>query len=281
MVRYNCVVPDDLQLATSLARAAAAAILDVKSVARGRSQLKADLSPVTVADLAADRVLRDGLASTGDIVVTEESWTEAILPPAGRVWIIDPLDGTEDFVAGRADYVVQVALIIDGRPHLGVVCQPETGRLWRGVVGDGFAERFDDDVVTRLVMPAAGVLQGPPRIAASISHPSALVDFVVGELGGVVVPVGSVGLKIGLLLDGGADAYVTASKRIKVWDTGAPAAVLLAAGGVVTTLSQRELRYDGAVLHDDGFCAWGVPAKTTLQPLLERALRLFRTAQGP
>ena len=266
----------DLALATSLGRAAASAILEVKAEARSSTQVKSDQSPVTLADLTADRLIRAGLASTGDVVVTEESWTDARMPANGRVWIIDPVDGTEDFVAGRDDYVVQIGLVLDGLPRLGVICQPETGRLWRGVVGQGFCERFDGDVVTRLSLPVDGVFDGAPRVAASISHPSAFVDFVVVELGGVVVPIGSVGLKIGAMVDGRADAYLTASKRIKVWDTCAPAAVLLAAGGVVSTVSQRELRYDGDVVHDDGLCAWGAPVRTALVPRLQDALRRFK-----
>lgn len=268
----------ELTLATALARAAARAIVEVKAEARASPQTKSDQSPVTLADLAADCLIRAGLASTGDLVVTEETWTDAQMPPGGRVWIIDPVDGTEDFVAGRSDYVVQIALVVDGLPLLGVICQPETGRLWRGVNGDGYCERFDGDIVTRLCVPGEGTLVGAPRIAASISHPSAFVDFVVGVLGAVVVPIGSVGLKIGALVEGRADAYITASKRIKVWDTCAPAAVLLAAGGVVSTLSQGELRYDGAVVHDDGMCAWGAPARAALLPRLKDALRRFQAA---
>ncbi|MDP2344981.1 MAG: 3'(2'),5'-bisphosphate nucleotidase CysQ [Deltaproteobacteria bacterium] len=268
--------PADLELATSLARAAAQAILDVKAEARAHTQTKSDQSPVTLADLSADRLLRAGLAGTGDLVVTEETWAEALMPRAGRVWIVDPLDGTEDFVAGRPDYVVQVGLVVDGVPRLGVICQPETGIVWRGVVGGGgFCERIAGDVVVRRSLPPGGTLDHPPRIAVSVSHPSALVDYVVGELGGVVVPMGSVGLKIGLLVDGGADAYVTGSKRIKVWDTCAPAAILLAAGGFVSTLSQQELRYDGAVVHEDGMCGWGAAARASLLPRLQEALARF------
>ncbi len=265
----------DLEMATALARGAARVILDVKAEARAHSKTKSDQSPVTLADLAADRLLRAGLAHTGDVVVTEESWTPATMPRGGRVWVIDPLDGTEDFVAGRPDYVVQVGLVVDGLPRLGVICQPETGVVWRGVVGDGRCERLAGDVVQSCSLPLQGTLVGTPRIAVSVSHPSALVDFVVKELGAVVVPMGSVGLKIGLLVDGGADAYVTGSKRIKVWDTCAPIAILLAAGGAVSTLEQAEVRYDGDVVHAGGLCAWGVPARSALLEPLQEALRCF------
>jgi 3'(2'), 5'-bisphosphate nucleotidase len=265
----------DLALATRLAREAARAILAVKTEARRTSTTKTDQSPVTAADLAADAVLRAGLAATGDVVVTEETWAGAPMPLRGRVWVIDPIDGTEDFVAGSPDYVVHVGLVVDGEPRLGVVLQPETGTAWRGIV-DGAASRCErvdaDDSVTALTLPVEGPLAGPPRLAMSVSHPSAVNDFVVGELGGVVVPRGSVGLKAAMIVEGRADAYVTASRRIKVWDTAAPAALVLAAGGAVSSLSQRALVYDGVVGHEDGVCMWSRPARDALASKLQAAI---------
>ncbi len=271
----------DLELATRLAREAAAAIRAVRAEARQTAQAKPDHSPVTIADLAADRVLRAGLDATADAVVTEETWTGAAMPDRGRVWVVDPLDGTEDFVRGTADYVVQVGLVIDGAPRLGVVVQPATGTAWRGVVdaADSFCERVEaDGSSARLSLASAGPLCGPPRIAASVSHPSAFVDMVVGNLGGVVVPRGSVGLKAALIVEGGADAYVTGSRRIKVWDTAAPAALVLAAGGVVSGVGQRALRYDDDVGHDDGVCMWSRPARDALVGPLAAAVARFSAA---
>jgi 3'(2'), 5'-bisphosphate nucleotidase len=274
----------DVELATRVAREAAVVIRHIRDEARQSSRAKADESPVTLADLAADRVVRDGLASTGDAVVTEETWSGEPMPDRGRVWVIDPIDGTEDFVRGTADYVVQVALVVDGTPRVGVVLQPETGLVWRGVVdGDrSRCERIDvDGTTTSLSLATSGALAGAPRIAASVSHPSSFVAFVVGELGGVVIPRGSVGLKAALIVEGAADAYVTASRRIKVWDTAAPAALVLAAGGVVSGLGQRPLVYDGAVGHDDGVCMWSVPARQALRaPLADVIARFASTARA-
>ncbi len=266
----------DLEHATALTREAARAILDVKAEARASAMTKSDDSPVTAADLAADKILRAGLAVGGDTVVSEEAWKSDRMPVRGRVWVVDPIDGTEDFVRGTDDYVVQVGLVVDGRPVLGVVLQPATGKIWRAVVDDGYVEVIDGDVTTKLSLPQAGTLTSKPRLAVSVSHPSSLVDFVVAELGAVVVPVGSVGLKVGALVEGRADAYVTGSTRIKVWDTCAPVAILLAAGGVVSGLAQRPLPYDGAIVHDDGVCAWTRPAMTTLLPQLKAAIAKFR-----
>jgi 3'(2'), 5'-bisphosphate nucleotidase len=271
----------DLDLATRLARIASTAILDVRSEARRTARTKSDESPVTAADLAADAVLRAGLAVSGDVIVTEESWVDTPMPADGRVWVVDPIDGTEDFVQGTADYVVQVGLVVDGLPRVGVVLQPETGLVWRGVV-DGaasFCERVDvSGSCTRLVLPASSPLVSPPRIAASVHHPSAFVDFVVDELGGTVIPRGSVGLKAALIVEGKADAYLSASRRIKVWDTAAPAALVLAAGGAATSLGQRPLVYDGPVGHDDGVCLWSLSARDALREPLASALARFGNA---
>ena len=157
----------DLARATRLARAAATAIVEVTEEARRVPSQKADHSPVTAADLAADRVIRAGLADTGDVVVTEETWDDRPLPATGRVWIVDPLDGTSDFIAGRDDYVVQVALVDDGVARVGVLCHPPTGTVWRGI-SDGAAsmcERIDDTRTTALrLLPTTPLPQRPPLI---------------------------------------------------------------------------------------------------------------------
>lgn len=271
----------DLERATVLARAAAGAIVDLTASARRDPSIKADESPVTAADLAADGVIRAGLAVTGDTIVTEETWGERPLPAHGRVWIIDPLDGTSDFVAGRADYVVQIALVEDGVPRVGVLCHPPTGTVWRGVV-DGDAtvcERLDGDGATTLRLAMTTPLKQRPRVCVSVSHPSAVVDFIGDVLGADVVGVGSVGLKIGAIVDGRADLYVSGSRRIKVWDTAAPAAVVVAAGGTMTSLSGAPLRYDGDVRHDDGVAAFS-PAALAIRPAINDAIQRFRDQRG-
>jgi len=270
---------DDLALAIDLARRAAVAVLAVKSSARSTSRQKADDSPVTEADLAADAVIRAGLEPTGDVVVTEESWGEKPLPAAGRVWIVDPIDGTSDFVAGRDDYVVQIALVVDGTVRLGVLLQPETGILWWGVVGDGVGharcERVDHNGAHALQLSSAAPLPARPRVCVSVSHPSAVIDAITGELGADAIGVGSVGLKIGAIVDGRAEAYLTGSRRIKVWDTAAPLAVCVAAGGTMTSLTGKALRYDGPIAHDDGVAAFA-PAALPWRPRVDEAVARFK-----
>ncbi len=268
----------DLALATDLARAAGRAILDVKADAIASSSLKADDSPVTKADLAADAVIRAGLAAhaaRGDALVTEETWTTgAVVPAQGRAWFIDPIDGTEDFIAGRPDYVVQVGLCVDGQPVLGVLYQPETGVTWRGIVGS-HCERVDANGTMHARTVSSRALPARPRVAVSLSHQSAVVDFIVHHLQGEAVGIGSVGLKIGMIVDDEADAYVTASRRIKVWDTCAPAAVLLAAGGVVETLDGGALAFEGPAAHPAGVAMWTPRARASLKARVDEAVARF------
>lgn len=266
----------DLRLVCDLVHEAGLAILEARTAARASPRVKSDDSPVTEADLAADAVLRAGLCGLGDLVVTEETWSGGPVPPDGRVWFIDPIDGTEDFIAGRPDFVVQAGLCIDGAPVLGAIHQPATGALWRGLVPERYCDKSGGASPGQRKLSDDRELSHAPRVAVSISHPSSLVDYVVSELKGTIIPTGSVGLKIGRIVDGEADAYVTGSRRIKYWDTAGPAAVLLAAGGAVSSLSLNTLSYRGDVAHDDGFVAWSEPARRSFTPALRAALARFR-----
>lgn len=265
----------ELSLACDLARKAGDVILAARADAIVSSSLKSDRSPVTTADLAADALIRDGLAVTGDAVITEETWKEGDVGKHARAWFVDPIDGTEELIKKSPDYVVQIGLCIHGVPALGVIYQPETGLLWRGVVADRRCERVEPEgALPRTV--AGRALPAKPRVAISVSRPSAVVEFVIQELGGVSVWRGSVGLKVALIVDDEADAYITASRRIKLWDTCAPAAVLLAAGGVVTTLAGAPLSYEGSAAHAGGVCMWTPAARDGLATRVDDAVRRFR-----
>jgi 3'(2'), 5'-bisphosphate nucleotidase len=265
----------ELALASDLAKRAGQAILAVRAHAIAASSLKSDQSPVTVADLAADAVIRAGLAATGDVIVTEETWKGGDIGKHARAWFVDPIDGTEGFIEKSRDYVVQIGLCVHGAPALGVIYQPETGLLWRGVVPDRRCERVEAGVA--LARTVAGrALPARPRIAISVTHPCAVGDFVSEELGGVAVWRGSAGLKVALIVDDEADAYVTASRSIKLWDTCAPAAVLLAAGGEVTTLAGSPISYEGPAAHAGGVCMWTPAARDGLLSRVDDVVRRFR-----
>jgi 3'(2'), 5'-bisphosphate nucleotidase len=228
---------------------------------------KLDGSPVTEADLAADRIIAEGLAQLApDVPALSEERMHAVKPPfRGSFFLIDPLDGTKEFVAGRAEYTVNVALVTDGTPVLGIIGAPAFGWLWRGLVGRG-AERV------RLTEAGIGeaepihTREHPKRGAAWIaavsrSHGDARTEaFIDARPGAVREKLGSA-VKFGRLAEGGADIYPRLGPTSE-WDVAAGCAVVTAAGGKVTDPDGRPLRFgertDGFIM--PAFIAWGDPS---------------------
>ena len=229
---------------------------------------KADGSPVTAADLAADRVISDGLARLApDIPALSEERADPATPPyRGSFFLVDPLDGTKEFVAGRDEFTVNIALLCDGVPLLGVVGAPALGLIWRGLVGHG-AERLS--VAPDLSLGRATAIHtrtaphpGQPWIAAvSRTHgDSASEAFIAARPGAVREPLGSA-IKFCRIAEGGADIYPRLAPTCE-WDVAAGHALLAAAGGVVTDRDGGPIRFGGTCKSYivPGFIAWGDPA---------------------
>jgi 3'(2'), 5'-bisphosphate nucleotidase len=256
-------------LAGLVARAGAA----VLAVSRDAMRVdgKADGSPVTDADLAADRIIAQGLAEIAPLVpvLSEERTHLAARPYKGSVFIVDPLDGTREFVAGRDEFTVNIALVTDGQPLLGIVGAPALGLIWRGLVGDG-AERQAVGPDGRLQQPVPirtrrHPAPGAPWIATvSRSHGDPLTDaFIAARPGAVRQPLGSA-IKFCRVAEGDADVYPRLAPTSE-WDVAAGHAVLTAAGGKVTDGKGGALRFgetrDGFLVPQ--FIAWGDPAAAT------------------
>jgi 3'(2'), 5'-bisphosphate nucleotidase len=251
---------------TELAIRAGAAILAVNRSVMAVDG-KADGSPVTEADLAADHVIAEGLARLfpGIPALSEERLHLACPPYAGSLFLIDPLDGTKEFVAGRNEFTVNIALVVNGAPLLGIVGAPALGLLWRGLVGRG-AERLDvgADLSIRQVTPIrtrAAPGKGAPWVAAvSRSHGDSRTEaFIDARPGAVRAELGSA-VKFCRVAEGGADIYPRLAPTCE-WDVAAGHAVVVAAGGIVTD-------GHGAPVHFGGnredfivpeFIAWGDP----------------------
>jgi len=247
---------DVRQAVIALAAKAAAEILVVYesefAVAR-----KDDRSPLTAADLASHRCIVDGLrALTPDIpVLSEESkgidiaarrqWT--------RFWLVDPLDGTREFIKRNGEFTVNIALIEEGVATFGVIQQPVTGVLWHGTLGEGAFRREDStDVGIRARKPASA----PLRIAASRSHRDERTQALLDALGGEAVACGS-SLKFCRIAEGGIDLYPRFGPTGE-WDTAAGQAILEAAGGAVLDPRGRPLRYNQReTLLNGDFLAFG------------------------
>jgi 3'(2'),5'-bisphosphate nucleotidase len=213
---------------------------------------KAGNEPVTEADLAASTLIVERLraAFPDDAVLSEEIPDDGSRLGRPRVWMVDPIDGTSDFIAGDTGFVVMIGLTVEGRPRVGAVAHPLTGRVYGGVVGQG-AWRLDPDG-TRTPLRTSTLARPPGiRLVASKTHRTPRVDAVKRALGITdEMNVGSVGLKIGLVSEAVRDLYVYTGGRTKIWDTCGPEAILLGAGGRVTDLDGTPLIYDRAALYN-------------------------------
>jgi 3'(2'), 5'-bisphosphate nucleotidase len=257
----------------ALAREAAARILEVYD-GDFAVEHKDDRSPLTAADLAAHHCIVAGLERLApDIPVLSEESAQDV--PAlvrrqwSRMWLVDPLDGTREFIKRNGEFTVNIALIgEDGAPVLGVVQAPVTGVLWHGQRGRGAFRRDGDvDVAIRTRAPATA----PLRVAASRSHRDARTEAFMARMGEVEpIGIGS-SLKFCRLAEGAMDVYPRFGPTSE-WDTAAGQCVLEAAGGVVVDPRGRALRYNqrDTILNGD-FLALGDPALPWRDWMEERA----------
>jgi 3'(2'), 5'-bisphosphate nucleotidase len=255
-----------LEPLTDLVVRASAAILDVTRITASD---KPDGSPVTQADLAADAIIVDGLrALSPDIpVVSEERVDPTTGPYHASFFIVDPLDGTREFIAGHNDYTVNIALVTAGQPLLGVISAPALGLLWRGVVGLG-AERMtlSADAATRNASRTSIQTRPLPAgqwiAAISRSHLDSRTDAFIKQRGNAArLAIGSA-LKFCRVAEGAADIYPRLS-AISEWDIAAGHAILEAAGGIVADSGGRSLRFGerkGNFAVPE-FIAWGDASK--------------------
>jgi 3'(2'), 5'-bisphosphate nucleotidase len=246
----------DHELATARAIALDAAVL-VTGYRGGplNVQSKAGDEPVTAADHAANTLIVDRLhaAFPDDVILSEEIPDDRSRLGRARVWMVDPIDGTRDFILGDDGFAVMIGLCVDGRPKVGVVSQPVTGKTYSGIVGVGaWLERRDAPGQPSMPLRTS-TIDAPPgiRLVASKSHRTPRVDAVRKALAiEDEMNIGSVGLKIGLVAEAVRDLYVYTGGRTKVWDTCGPEAILVGAGGVMTDMDGRPLAYGDEDLYN-------------------------------
>ncbi len=240
----------------ALARKAAGEILAVYD-SEFAVQHKDDRSPLTAADLASHRCIVEGLrAITPQIPVLSEESKDTDIAARRQwttFWLVDPLDGTREFIKRNGEFTVNIALIENGVSTFGVIQQPVTGALWHGTLGEGaFRRDGDADVAIHVRKPA----QAPLRIAASRSHRDERTQALLDALDGEAVACGS-SLKFCKIAEGGIDLYPRFGPTSE-WDTAAGQAIVEAAGGAVLDPRGRPLRYNQReTLLNGDFLAFG------------------------
>lgn len=246
----------ELREAIALARAAGAEVVRLRAGELG-VEMKPGDEPVTVADRLASALIVAGIAAAfpDDPIISEELpvGVDALASP--RVWLIDPIDGTKDFIRGGDGFAIMIGLAIGGVPTVGVVYQPTIDRLFFGTPrdgDDGGAHVLDRGALHPLAVSAVA-LAADARLVASASHRTADIDRVKAELQiHDELNIGSVGVKLCLIALGVRDLYVNPAAKTKAWDTCAPEAILAGAGGQLTDLFGRAIDYHVELAHRRG-----------------------------
>lgn len=261
--------PQAAQLLDDLTALVARACAEISAVSPETvvRRVKPDQSPVTAADEASEAVILHGLARMlPDIPIVSEESADAKKSPSltGTFIVVDPLDGTREFLAGRDEFTVNLAIVTRGVPVAGIISAPKRGQLWRGVVGEK-AERL------RLLPDGADQAQtittrrwpdADPVAAVSRSHMDAATDAFVKALGSITRAASGSAIKFCQIAEGNADVYPRLGTTCE-WDVAAGHALVTAAGGVVITPVGTALTYGRAAenFRVPAFIAWGDPEK--------------------
>jgi 3'(2'), 5'-bisphosphate nucleotidase len=257
---------DLLQALIPVVREAGALIEGVRRAGH-TARWKSDKSPVTEADERAEALIIAAIETLdpGTLIVGEEHCNKFGKPTAHRrFWLIDPLDGTRSFLDGGSDYSVNVALIEDGRPVLGLVQAPRTDTIWGGADDTG-AWRMDGSGAPRPIRSRP--LSPEPVVVVSRSHRDSRTDAYVAAIPDAAVKPSGSSLKFCMLAEGEADIYPRFGPTSE-WDTAAAHAVLLAAGGAMYGPDGEAFSYGKADYLNGPFLAVGDPAAYAALPAL-------------
>ena len=257
-----------LPQAVELARQAGSAVMRAYNELNPAVEYKRDQSPLTHADLASHRIIVEGLAriTPGWPVLSEESAEVPFEQRRAwpRFWLVDPLDGTKEFLQRNGEFTVNIALIEGAHPILGVVAAPAAANLaglYYAAHGLGAWKEKASPAAPIRVSPAPAGNSGPIRIVVSRSHSSAkedlspFIESCTGSRPHTSIPMGS-SLKFCLVAEGAADIYPRLGPTME-WDTAAAQCILEVAGGRVTDLDGNPMLYNKSSLLNPGFIARG------------------------
>ncbi|NIR50562.1 3'(2'),5'-bisphosphate nucleotidase CysQ [candidate division KSB1 bacterium] len=220
-------------------------------------ELKKEAEPVTLADKASNEFITGELKKhfPKDGILAEESKDDLSRLEKNRVWLVDPMDGTQEFIERIGQFAIMIGLVENGRPILGVVYQPTTRTLYYAIKQQGAFLSRNGDTQPLRISDVAEIKD--MRLVISRSHRAALVDTMKNALQiNKEVSSGSVGLKVGLLVETKSDLYLHPNSKTKEWDTCAPEIILQEAGGQMTDCWGEPLKYNKkSVFNEKGFVA--------------------------
>jgi 3'(2'), 5'-bisphosphate nucleotidase len=234
----------ELEFVSKLVREAAT-IVNTFYIGSSEVRYKPGDEPVTEADHSANQHIVERIRARfpEDGLLSEESKDDLTRLNNSRVWIVDPLDGTKEFIARNGEFSIMIGLVVEGRAMLGVVQQPATSLLYAGAAGHG-AYLYEDGERIKLTVSNFADIRNMTMVS-SRSHRQQIVDRIRAQLNITRERVsGSVGLKVGLITRQLADLYIHPSPGCKEWDLCAPQALLEAAGGRMTDCWGNPLRYN-------------------------------------
>jgi 3'(2'), 5'-bisphosphate nucleotidase len=240
----------EIAVATELARQAGAVLLkhyNSPFLAEEKINAFNEVEEVTAADRESNELIVGRLQEEfpDDGILAEESIDNDRRLEKDRVWLIDPMDGTKNFIARDGDFAVQIGLAVGGESVVGVVYQPARSVLYRAVRDQGAWMEAGDKPATRMSVSNL-TNPGEMTLASSRSHPSPRMGRVVSAFGFKdETRRGSVGVKVGLIAEQRADLYIHLSPHTKQWDTCGPEAILTEAGGRLSDVFGQPLSYNG------------------------------------
>jgi 3'(2'), 5'-bisphosphate nucleotidase len=243
-------------LALRAAKEAGEVILGVYK-SKIRAEFKNDFEPVTKADIESNKVIEKILSHTKFPILSEEGDEDLKRLKHRTLWIVDPLDGTVDFIRRTGEFSVMLALVDNHKPVMGIIYQPTENIIYLAEKGRG-AHKFNGETWERVaVRPESSKSQIRLRVITSRSHLSEEEQRFLGTLSlGRVTQKGSCGLKVGEVASGNADLYFTTTGKIKQWDTAAAYCLIHEAGGKMTDMLGGALVYNTEhVNHASGILA--------------------------
>ena len=236
----------ELDIAIKAAQEASNAILEIYQ--KGYNTFtKTDDSPVTDADLKSNKIIKEILSITKHSILSEEDIDDQNRLSKDTIWIIDPLDGTSDFIDKTGEFTVMIALVQNKKPILGVISWPTEKTLFVAQKNCG-AFRYSNDKWDKISVTKIDEMS-KCRAVGSRHHLSDKEKEFIGKIG--IKDFTSIGssLKVGKISSGQAEAYITTTNKMKEWDTAASYCIILEAGGKMTDMLGNDLKYNNKNVH--------------------------------